>query len=551
MGVEVCTSTVLAGNIIAEFTLVSKQKESYRCPKLHLNYMKLLKNEQLVEYITDNVPIFCDYKEWLKSAYTLIKSNSQAQILFVVDAIKEFELDISLLDILGNLHELLQVRQEMTAKLELFKAQHRIQAGINTAAEIKIAIESLSLSIDCTNQLTTDKPLNYDYRIVDCTHILYYLLSAVDSEMIFKNELVYNEKLKYDIKAGIATCKWDPKVSNDISELIQKYNYFNVVQEYLLSTPWSLKDIVAVAFFNFVNGNFKKWLRKLFPNIPLRYQPNSPRKNQVDMKKTVSIADLESFFILLLLEKQATTIKEFGPENLSQLLLGSLKTTWEPTTRATEFWRYVVATYTSYIPSCEMYKSLFNVKTFPPLLNEIRGNDRCAMYGYLGMFYHDLHIYYSQEYSSSALTYLELYDSKSTKSQLFSPIMKDLTQIFTIPSIDEAKGRLTKEVVDPAKFSPQTSHCVVEAESFSFGQSTISNISLGEKPSPKPSPYPTIDYTEDDEDLTDPSTPNKSLLPNLFVMQTPSAIKWNDIGINLDSVDRRQRLLNNLEKLKA
>lgn len=108
--------------------------------------------------------------------------------------------------------------------------------------------------------------------------------------------------------------------------------------------------------------------------------------------------------------------------------------------------------------------------------------------------------------------------------------------------------------IEPVKFTPQASHCVVEAESFSFGQSAISNMSAsGEKASPKPSPYPTIDYTEDEEDISlkNHPTPNKSLLSNMFVMQTPSAVKWNDIGINLDSVDRRQRLLKNLEKLKA
>ncbi|KAJ3321123.1 hypothetical protein HDV06_004576 [Boothiomyces sp. JEL0866] len=555
--------------VIAEFSQIANQKESFQYPALHLNFMNIIKDQQLVLYVSSNLEIFRDDKDWLQKAYLSVKPNRGNQVLaltikaeltriaikdrwFVTDSINEFEGEIAGLELTGDLHNLLSIRQEMTAKLELFKALHGIQAGLNSPDEIKQVIESLSFSIEYV-------PPKPEYRVVDCIHTLYYLLLAVDCEAIFKNELVYNDKLKYDIKSGITTCKWDPKASKDLYELFQKYNYFETVLDSISANPWNLKTFVDIAFFNFLTGNLKKWLQKLFPTIPLRYQPNSPRKNQVDMKKTVSIADLESFFALLLLERQATILKVHEPQTFPQLLLCCLTSTWEPTLIACNFWKYVVATQGTDITGNILYKNLFNIKTFPPLLNEIRGNTQHVMYGYLGMFYHDLHIYYSQNYAKSALTFLELckLSQPHVKFQLFSPIIKAFPEIFNLPKTEDAKARLKEqlqEVVEPVKFSPQTSHCMVEAESFSFGQSTISNISsTSEKPSPKPSPYPTFEYSEDEDDISlkNHPTPNKSLLSNMFVIQTPSAVKWNDIGINLDSVDRRQRLLKNLEKLKT
>ncbi|KAJ3312393.1 hypothetical protein HDV04_003143 [Boothiomyces sp. JEL0838] len=516
--------------IVDEFAQIINQKESYQHPELHLNYLNFAKGEQLVTYITKNIEIFRDDKDWLQRAHLLIKSDKDNQVLalkikgeqtrlsirdrwFVADSIKELEGEIAALEMSGDLHMLLNVRQEMTAKLELFKALH-------------------------------DVPTIPDYRVVECIQTLYYLLLAVDCDAIFKNELVYHEKQTYDIRSGIVTGKWDPKISKDVSQLLQKYNYYETVEAFILNNPWNLKAIVSLAFFNFLNGNLRKWLQKLFSNIPLRYKPNSPRKNQVDMKK---------------LFQQATILKVHEPKTFSEFLLCCLKSNWEPTLDASNFWKYVVATQGTDVPGNILYKTLFSVKTFPPMLNEIRGSNPHVMYGYLGMFYHDLHVYYSQKYSTSAIMYLELckFGQNTTKYQLFSPIMRNLTEILNTPKIDDAKVRLKEQmqkVIQPVKFTPQASHCVVEAESFSFGQSAISNMSAsGEKASPKPSPYPTIDYTEDEEDISlkNHPTPNKSLLSNMFVMQTPSAVKWNDIGINLDSVDRRQRLLKNLEKLKA
>jgi hypothetical protein len=136
---------------------------------------------------------------------------------------------------------------------------------------------------------------------------------------------------------------WIRQASDEFDEIVTflpwDLHRYDAVKRRLLMTRFLL-----VAAWRFTDGSLRKWLRKVFPSIP---EYPAIKNLSTVQKPTLTIADMESFLMMLMIQRHQFIVNELGSETFGQVLFMSTFATWRPTKNHMAFWQSAIYHYGS------------------------------------------------------------------------------------------------------------------------------------------------------------------------------------------------------------
>lgn len=199
-------------------------------------------------------------------------------------------------------------------------------------------------------------------RLCDAIISLKFLLSAFKSldlnessvqGVSFKESKPLTMKCILDLNWDSISCEHE-----GLSKSMASIEPLKVFPKVVHENPWDLNRIVNIATFYLKSGHLRSWLKVLFPTLDDnhsvlgvengKYSISLKKDVRKDTKKTPCLCDVESFLLMLMLDRQIAILnsQETKSESESQFcFLVCQSKVWNPTSNCVGFWRFVVANY--------------------------------------------------------------------------------------------------------------------------------------------------------------------------------------------------------------
>ncbi len=535
-------------SLIDDLAPVVEGPECLDHDRLHLGHVKLLarggKDDVLVKYTISHILLFSNHKEWmllvhqsltqLKQSPPVVSLNLQVkcQICYLSlwegadmkELLNQFQQDIIISSRLfkgeSELQDWLLIRQEMVSCLELFQgvlSARQVSLPINRErdlANILKSLESLSLSLSFISGSSHLKLASFRrHGMALCT--MKRLLSTLNLHWVFESEgkifKLGHAGGSFPFKSSLCFPPAFEFVEGD-RELVEKHLHDwdmtdrkEMAQFCILQCCWSLVEVVELLSWQAHTGNLRECLIHLFPSLDVNHlvvekvaSTFTKKSFRTEYSKTPTIADLEAFILLLILERQVFTLQQSKPESssLPQFIFSQMWR-WRPSENASKFWSYLVSTFSSV--GKRLFSKVLASKIIQKGLAEIRGTLGYGLripFGLIGSAFSQLSKENKIDGNLQSNFYINLYENYHVQdleysSHLFSQIFGELEKLMQVDMKSHiAKARADSLVIFtaiPGKSEdiaePETHKLVSASKRVSFAKvESVSQIESNEIP---------------------------------------------------------------------
>ncbi|KAJ1337073.1 hypothetical protein BSLG_006833 [Batrachochytrium salamandrivorans] len=210
---------------------------------------------------------------------------------------------------------------------------------------------------------------------------------------------------KKTISLGIPRKSLDIKTIQGLPSVSLSYihdSFDELVSKALQHQPWDLDRFLMVASLYLYNRGLRKYLRQLFPRMPEDVLlPSSGEFPKIKSRMIVTVADMEAFILLLLLERQIHVQMMFQNNELEEkisVLEASARSIYKPSQIAVQFWIRMLVYFSDSRPETEYYTTLLLPDVIARgIISELRGKIPCRqpearyLVGALGLCISELH----------------------------------------------------------------------------------------------------------------------------------------------------------------
>ncbi|KAI9203788.1 uncharacterized protein BJ171DRAFT_507950 [Polychytrium aggregatum] len=165
----------------------------------------------------------------------------------------------------------------------------------------------------------------------------------------------------------------------------------------ILADPWDLERAVRVLGWHLLDGlddsklSDRSLLSELFPSLALRPKPIDSQLSTVPTERDLrpTLADIEAFFLLLMLQCQLKCIRDGGATSKAGIMYLASIGFWRPTALQIRFWRSCLIKYgntarlrssmsfeSDCLPTAEIVQALYEIRNTRPPVHIPKAADR-------------------------------------------------------------------------------------------------------------------------------------------------------------------------------
>ncbi|KAH6588467.1 hypothetical protein BASA61_005922 [Batrachochytrium salamandrivorans] len=445
-------SSTDCASLLKEIVLISTLKQATVVSTLQialLKYYSLKRDSQRVyALIESGYSLLCYCKDWLfnaKESITYVSKNTQTEpfqtavflkrISFQLDiiyrtlflslqnsgvsddldelfneysrVIEESDHILPLLNSMALQQTWTQIRMEHFARLLFLKGLLYLRMDSNSVSSVsinevnhppdstKLDIARRFFALSLAGSPPSSSNFESSARLVDAILIIISL----------QYEDIIDIVPKKTISLGIPRKSLDIKTIQGLPSVSLSYihdSFDELVSKALQHQPWDLDRFLMVASLYLYNRGLRKYLRQLFPRMPEDVLlPSSGEFPKIKSRMIVTVADMEAFILLLLLERQIHVQMMFQNNELEEkisVLEASARSIYKPSQIAVQFWIRMLVYFSDSRPETEYYTTLLLPDVIARgIISELRGKIPCRqpearyLVGALGLCISELH----------------------------------------------------------------------------------------------------------------------------------------------------------------